>query len=120
MMKADAYPLPLLWDQLLQAAHHKYYICLDLNWGFWNLPLHPDSREYTALMTHKGCFEFTVLPFGIKNSPSEFQRMMDMVLGSLYGKGVSCYIDDIAIYANEFDVCIMLLGQVFSTTMDCM
>jgi transposase InsO family protein len=111
-IKSDGYPVPLLWDQIIQAAHHRWYICLDLNWGFWNIPLHPDSREVTALVTHKGTYEFLVLPFGMKNSPAEFQRMMDRILGDIYNKGIICYIDDIVIYSNSQSVCLELLDEV--------
>ena len=111
---ADSYPLPLLWDNLQLAAHHEYYITLDLNNGFWNLPLAEASKPITALITHLGQFEFNVLPFGIKNSPGEFQRAVDTVLGDLYGTGVLAYIDDIVIYANDLDSLFTLFEQVLS------
>ena len=112
-MEADRYPIPLLWEQVQSAAHHRYYICLDLNWGFWGLPLAEECRQYTAFVTHRGMYEFTVLPFGIKNSPPEFQRMMDSVLGSMYSEGVLCYIDDIIIFANDVTECLNLMRRVF-------
>lgn len=112
-MVSDRYPLPLLWQQIQKAAGYKYYVTLDLNWGFWNLPLAPESRHYTALMTHKGLFEFTVLPFGIKNSPSEFQRMMDGVLADLLGEQIICYMDDIVIYGNGISEITELMEQLY-------
>ena len=74
-----------------------------------------NSKQYTALMTHKGTFEFNVLPFGIKTSGSEFQRVMDTVLGHLYHKGVLCYIDDIVIFSNDLDELIRLFDEVLET-----
>ena len=100
-MTPDAYPLPLVWENLQIAAHHRYYSCLDCQWGFWNVPLEEESKPFTAIVTHKGTFEFNVIPFGIKNSPGEFQRAMDTIFGDLYSKGVLCYIDDLVIYANS-------------------
>eukprot|EP01071_Lankesteria_metandrocarpae_P013289 Lankesteria_metandrocarpae@DN6986_c0_g1_i1.p1 len=97
-IKFDAYPLPLIWDNLQSAAGYCYYTCLDGMWGFWNIPLSPQNKKVTALLTHRGSFEFNVLPFGIKNSPTEFQRAMDAMFGDLCHKGVLCYIDDIVIY----------------------
>ncbi|KAH0486767.1 MAG: uncharacterized protein KVP18_004276, partial [Porospora cf. gigantea A] len=44
-IKADAYPLPSLWGNIQDAAGHRYYVALDLTWGFWNLPLSEDSKE---------------------------------------------------------------------------
>ncbi|MGH2623852.1 MAG: reverse transcriptase family protein, partial [Sphingobacterium sp.] len=109
-MKPDSYPLPLLWQAIQRAAHHNWYVCLDLNWGFWNLPLHPDSREFTAIITPKGLFEFLVLPFGIRNSPSEFQRMMDSALEGI--QNLVVYIDDIVIFNNAFEGLLSTLGEV--------
>lgn len=112
-MTSDVYPLPLLWDQVQRAAGYKFYTLIDLNWGFWNLPVHPESKKYTALVTPRGLFEFNVLPFGIKNSPSEFQRLMDTVLDSIRHKNVTWYIDDIVIYGNTYDEVTSLITEVF-------
>ena len=100
-MTPDAYPIPLVWENVQMAAHHRLYTCMDCNWGFWNVPLEEESKAYTAIVTHKGSFEFQVVPFGIKNSPGEYQRAMDLIFGDLYCKGVLCYIDDITIYSDE-------------------
>ena len=111
-MTPDAYPLPLVWENLQIAAHHRYYSCLDCQWGFWNVPLEEESKPFTAIVTHKGTFEFNVIPFGIKNSPGEFQRAMDIIFGDLYSKGVLCYIDDLVIYANSKNEHDKLLEEV--------
>eukprot|EP01071_Lankesteria_metandrocarpae_P012111 Lankesteria_metandrocarpae@DN5493_c2_g1_i2.p1 len=111
-LKSDSYPLPLVWDNIQSVAGYRYYTCLDGHWGFWNIPLNPSSMEVTALLTPFGSFEFTVLPFGIKNSPAEFQRSMDIIFGDLYYRGVLCYIDDIVIYTNTWEEHLVLLGEV--------
>lgn len=64
-------------------------------------------------MTHKGLFEFVVLPFGIKNSLPEFQRMMDGILSDLLHEQLICYIDDIVVYGNDVDEVIELTEKVF-------
>ena len=99
-MKPDVYPLPRLWDLVQKVAHHKWYVTVDVNWGFWSLPLHPDSREPTAILTPKGLRQFNICPFGIRNSPPEFQRMIDDVVQGM--KNLICYVDDIVMYDNEF------------------
>jgi hypothetical protein len=90
----DAYPLPRLWDMVTSLSGYKLYTALDANWGFWNLKLSEESKKFTAIITPWGLFEFNVLPFGIKNSPGEFQRAMDVALKDLRDF-VKCYIDDI-------------------------
>ena len=98
----DSYPLPRTQEILADAAGHRYVITLDLSWGFWNLPLTEESKPLTAFVTHEGLFESNVLPFGLANSPSEFQRMSDSIWGHLFHLGVRVYIDDIVIFDNDF------------------
>ena len=111
-LKSDAYPILLIWDNLQEVAGRRFYTCLDGMWGFWNIPLAKASREVTAVLTHRGLFEYNVLPFGIKNSPGEFQRAMDRLFGDLYYKGVLCYIDDIVIYTDTWEEHLQLVEEV--------
>lgn len=101
-MKPDAYPLPRLWDLVQEAAHYQYYTVIDCNWGFWNIEIEEESREYTAIITDRGQFEFNVLPFGIRNSPAIFQRAMDFTFQELRKEGLWWYVDDIVNFHNHW------------------
>ena len=61
----------------------------------------PESIEKTAFSTPDGHYEFLRLPFGLKNAPAEFSRIMHQVLGNL--KFVEIYLDDITIHSKTFD-----------------
>jgi hypothetical protein len=111
-MIGDAYPLPRLWDNLQRLARFHYYIKLDMNWGFWQLPIAEASKPLTSFLTHVGQFEFEVLPFGIKNSPSEFQRAVDSTFSDFYHEGVFIYIDDIAMASSTKGDLLQLFGRV--------
>ena len=111
-MVSDAYPIPLLWGNLQEAAGYSWYVTLDANWGFWNVPLEEECKPFTAFVTHRGTFEFNVIPFGIKNSPGEFQRAMDQAFTGMIGDHMNCYIDDIVIWGNTFDEVLVLLEKV--------
>ena len=55
------------------------------------------------IICHLGAFEYLRMPFGIKNSPSHFQRMMDSIFGSvIYQFWMMIYIDDIIIYSDDW------------------
>jgi len=41
------------------------------------------------------------MPFGLKNAPATFQRLMDQVLAGLQGTDVFVYLDDIVLYASS-------------------
>ncbi|EZG42664.1 putative enzymatic polyprotein [Gregarina niphandrodes] len=102
-MVADSYPLPRIWDHLRRAAGKKYYCTLDMNSGFWNVPIEEGSKPLTAFITPIGLFEFNVIPFGVKNSPAEFQRAMDACFEPLLGDDAFCYMDDIVICGDDFE-----------------
>ena len=55
--------------------------------GYWQVAMHPDDIEKTTFSTPDGHFEWKVPPFGLKNSPETFQRIIRKVLGELHKKG---------------------------------
>ena len=49
---------------------------LDLTKEYYQVPMHPDDIQKTALMCHQGRYEFLRMPFGVKNAPAVFQELM--------------------------------------------
>jgi hypothetical protein len=50
-----------------------------------------------------GTYEFNVMPFGLTNAPATFQRAMDVVLAGLKWNSCLVYLDDIIVFAPDFD-----------------
>ena len=59
--KKDVYPLPRVDDMLDALGKADYFAVLDLQSGFWQIPLHPEDREKTAFSTARGHYEFNVM-----------------------------------------------------------
>ena len=74
--------------------------------------MHPDSIPATAFTTPDGHYEFLRLPFGLKNAPAEFSRIMYQILGDL--NFVEIYLDDITIHSADFDTHFKHVGIVFN------
>ena len=98
--KADSHPLPLIEEEIAKRARGRLFSVLDLRHGFHQMPLRKDSRPLTCMCTPCGPVQWTVMPMGLKNAPSFFQRMMEDVLFTAHPElraFVSVYIDDIII-----------------------
>src|SRR5436853_3847716 len=111
--KIDRYPLPRI-DELLETFRTaSWFTTLDLASGYWQVEMNEKEKEKTAFITHKGLYEFNVMPFGLCNAPATFQRLMNYVLQDFLGKFAAVYIDDIIIYSRTFEQHMDHIQQVF-------
>lgn len=97
----DAYPLPNIAEILDQLGSAKYFSVFDLASGFHQIPMDETHAKKTAFSTSHGHYEFNRMPFGLKNAPATFQRLMDQVLSGLQGIELFVYLDDIVLYASS-------------------
>ena len=75
-----SWPLPLIDEIIAETGGCSVFSTMDLLKGFWQQPLTEDTKKYSAFVTPFGTYEYNVNPFGWKNSPKYFQKMMDEVL----------------------------------------
>eukprot|EP00741_Cyanophora_paradoxa_P005406 tig00000881_g5242.t1 len=85
----------------------------DATAGFWQLPLHPGSRAYTAFVVPWGHFQWRVTPFGVTNGPAAFSRAITAILGPLLTTCVVAYIDDITVFSPSIDQHLLDLKALF-------
>lgn len=110
----DVYPLPRISDILSKLEGAEYFSIMDLQSGYHQLPLRKEDREKTAFITADGLYHFKVLPFGLSNGPSSFQRSMDIILGGLRWSSCLVYLDDVVVYAPTFETHLLRLHAVLS------
>lgn len=97
----DKYPIPNISVILSNLGNSKYFTTIDLKSGFHQIELAERDREKTAFSVNNGKYEFSRLPFGLKNAPSIFQRAIDDILREQIGKTCQVYIDDVIIYSKS-------------------
>jgi hypothetical protein len=96
------YPIPNKKDLINRLSEAVIFSKFDLKSGFWQIQLHPNDRYKTAFTTPFGHYEWNVMPFGLKNAPSEFQNIMNEIFNP-FSHFVIVYIDDVLIFSKSID-----------------
>lgn len=95
------YPIPNITDLLDKLGRCQYFFTIDLASGFHRIEVEPKDIEKTAFSTENGHYEFLRMPFGLKNAPSTFQRVMDHILKGLNNVICLVYLDDIIVFSTS-------------------
>ena len=109
----DCYPLPRISETLDALRRAKYNTTIDLQSGYFQIPIHRDHRKYTAFTYDGGFDEFKFMAQGLCNAPATFQRIMDKVLAGFKYNFCFCFLDDINIFSETFEEHLLHCIQVF-------
>ena len=83
---------------------------LDFTKAYYQVPVANPDIQKTAVTTPVGLFEYTRMPFGLRNAGCTFQRLLDRLFGHL--DGVLIYLDDVLIVSKSWDEHWQLVRQV--------
>lgn len=67
--------------------------------GFWQIGINPKDRYKTTFVVPSGQFQMTIIPFGLKNAPLEFQKRMEDLFK--YYSFIIVYIDNLLIFSRD-------------------
>ncbi|CAL2229814.1 unnamed protein product [Prunus armeniaca] len=99
----DEYPMPMA-DMLVDGdAHNQMLSFMDGNAGYNQIMVAKGDIHKTAFMCpgHTGAFEYTVMPFGLRNAGATYQRAMNSIFHDMIGHSLEVYIDDVVIKSPE-------------------
>ena len=114
----DTYPIPLIGECIDALSGSIWFSKLDANQAYYQVPIHPDSKQKTAFRTKHGLYEFNVMSFGLANAPSTFSRVMALVLKGLNWDTVLSFLDDLCVVGSSFENHLQNLKAVFSRFQD--
>ncbi|MBW0591728.1 hypothetical protein O181_131443 [Austropuccinia psidii MF-1] len=83
----DRYPTQIILIALTQISQEVYITTMDALKEFHQNVVTPRARKYLTIIAHCGVYEYLRMPFGIKNAPSHFQRMMNEILPEELSEG---------------------------------
>lgn len=99
----DAYPIPRIADDLDALSGAKWFTSFDLNMAYHQIPIRESDKAKTAFGTPRGgLYQYNVMPFGLCNAPSTFQRVIEQALRGLQWQITVLYLDDIIVYSRTF------------------
>ena len=107
----DRYPVRSLRDFTAELHGKTIFSKIDLLKGFHQIPVAEEDIGKTAVITPFGLFVFPRCPFGLKNAPQDFQRLMDAILGDI--PRVFVYIDDVLVASSSPEEHLQDLKKVF-------
>ncbi|CAM5083497.1 unnamed protein product [Natator depressus] len=110
--RPDNYPMPHTDELLEKVGRAQFISTLDLTKGYWQVALDESAKERSAFTTHLGLYEFNVLPFGLRNTPATFQKLVDGLLAGL-GEYAVAYLDNVAIFSDSWVEHLEHLQKVF-------
>src|SRR3954469_11348628 len=115
----DAYPLPNIDRLVDNSAGYKLLSFMDAYSGYNQIPMARSDKQYTAFMTESGNYYYNVMPFGLKNAGSTYQRMMNKVFRGEIGDTLEVYMDDMIVKSRGDTDHTSHLERVFERARSC-
>ena len=89
----DPQPMMSPDDIFPRLAGSKIYSSFDFCKGYYGIPMQEESKDYTTFVCSRGLMRFKVMPFGIVNSGSTYNRMIRKLLDGSHN--LESYVDDV-------------------------
>ena len=110
----ESQPFPLIEDMIERTADCRFFSVIDINSAFWAISVVAGDREKLAFVTSDGHYQFNVLPFGYRNSPAIFMRILAGILKKRKLTGFAMnFMDDILVFSRTFEEHVEHLNQLF-------
>ncbi|GFX63181.1 hypothetical protein TNCV_3895061 [Trichonephila clavipes] len=81
--RPDRYSIPNLTSFNENLKGKTIFTKLDIQRAYHHIPIHPDDRHKTAIITNFGAFEFVFMIFGLCNAAQTWMRFIHEVLKGL-------------------------------------
>jgi hypothetical protein len=98
----DYFRLPFI-DQVLDTlSRKKYFSFLDGFSGYNQIQIAPEDQEKTTFTYPWGTYAYRVIPFGLCNAPTTFQRVFLAIFSNLTNDCMEVYMDYFTVHGKDF------------------
>ena len=112
-IKTEYFPIPNIEERIELVARANYITVLDQAKGYWQIPLTPRAQHIAAFVTPSGTYRPLRMPFGLKNAPYFFSKLMKRLLKGCE-KFALPYLDDTAVFSHSWDEHLIHLREVLN------
>ena len=90
----DPFPMPFTDKVLENVGRQEAYSLTNRFSGYHQIKIAQEDRSNTAFTTEWGFFQYTVILFGLRNSPTIFSHVVFVALKEYIHKFLEVYFDD--------------------------
>ncbi|KAM2151694.1 hypothetical protein ACFX1R_046118 [Malus domestica] len=110
----DSFPLPFI-DRLIDYTAWCELLSFMDDYSRYNqILMNPPDQEHTAFTTDRGLYYYKVMPFGLKNVGTTYQRLVNSMFAKQIGKCMEVYVDDMLVKSKHVDQHIANLSETFT------
>ena len=90
----DPFSIPFTDEVLEGVGGQEVYFFTDGFYGYQQIKIVKEDRRKTTFVTDWGCYQYTMMPFGLKNVPVILSRIVVAVFKDFIQKFLAVYMDD--------------------------
>jgi hypothetical protein len=89
---------PFTDEALENVGGQEAYSFTDAFSGYHQIKIEPKDRQKTTFATEWGSYQYTIMPFGLKNAPTIFSRVVIASFKEFIHQFLEVYLDDWTVY----------------------
>lgn len=98
----------------LAGGGYKYFSIMDLEKGYYQIPMHADSIYLTAFIITSGIYEYLRCPFRLHSGGASLNRTLTILFNDIMNKMLIIYLDDLVCYSSTFRNHLDRLREIFT------
>lgn len=117
----DHFPTPFTNKIINEVAGHECYSFTNGVLGYNQVPIAKENQEKTTFVSEFSSFAYKVIPFGFKNAPTIFSRIVVKAFQEYIYKTMAIYFDDWIVYnllKNHIHLSLNIKKCLFATPID--